>query len=394
MAKIRNELPLYMFESAAFTNTSYATNARRFYWDASKYTAPTIYLEIVWSVSAGATGYVNLYNVTDAGVVTDSELTTTSTSIVSSRTGALSLTDLKEYSFQEKVSAGGTVTIHGIRVIIIQDSAVLANIETQTSMEYAIDTTSVSYLVLPAYFKYDGSKYDGTVKIYFESYQWSNNASGIAYAALYDMTAGGTLAGSEISVTGTTETRSRSGELTLVSGRVYRLQVKSNNASYAASNRAMRIIIQQSNNPTKTRVYRNIKFNGVTSTTSASYQSGTYQTYHNTSEYDATVSILWEAFLWTAVSGAVRSYSQLYNVTDSAAIGGSEINILTLVGGTYTPAISSPVSLTNAKYYINQYKSGSAGTECQSTAVSLIYDFDWGDVQPNHLMRLMGCGNG
>lgn len=373
MAKIRNEIPLYMNEAAAFTNTTYATNARRFYWDASKYTAPTIYLEIVWAVSAGATGYVNLYNVTDSGVVTDSELTTTSTSIVSSRTGALSLTDLKEYSFQQKVSAGGTQTIHGIRIIIIQDSAVLANIETQTSLEYAIAATSTSYGALPVYFKYDSSKYDGTVKIFFEGFLWSDNASGISYAALYDVTAGNTVAGSEISVTGTTETRARSGELTLVSGRNYRLEIKTNNASYAGSSRSTRIIIQQSNNPTKTRVYRNVKFNGYASTTSASYQNGTYQTYHDISEYNAAASILWETWLWTATNG-IAAYSQLYNKTDSAAIGSSELTNTTVAD---VECITGALSLTNLKYYIQQFKSGSAGTEVHSLSDSLIYDFSW-----------------
>jgi hypothetical protein len=70
MAKIRNEFLIYDPNVASLTNTSYASNSRKFYWDASKYTSPTIYLEVYWKMDdAGNTGYLQLSNETDTSII-------------------------------------------------------------------------------------------------------------------------------------------------------------------------------------------------------------------------------------------------------------------------------------------------------------------------------------
>lgn len=67
----------------------------------------TMYLEVVGFTDAG-TGFWDLYNITDSGIVTSSEISTTSTSSVRVRSSALGkLTGTKTFKLRHKIVGGG-----------------------------------------------------------------------------------------------------------------------------------------------------------------------------------------------------------------------------------------------------------------------------------------------
>jgi hypothetical protein len=231
-----------------------------------------------------------------------------------------------------------------------------------TGTSYAdLGTTSTGNAVI---ISWDATKYTGAT-VYFEAVLKSDNASGIAYAKLYDVTATAEVANSEVSVTGTTYTRVRSSPITLTSGNQYKVIIKTNNASYTASLRASRlIVIQEASSITATETY--ILLHGKISRGIAYGNSPYTQSfYYDSSRFDGTVNIYFEV---TMMTSAGTGYARLYNNTDGAAVANSEI---TTTSTSMVRVRSSALTLTSGKEYTMQLK-GETGTTYITSAVLII----------------------
>jgi hypothetical protein len=237
---------------------------------------------------------------------------------------------------------------------------------TTTGTSYAdLGTTSTGNAVI---ISWDSTKYTGST-VYFEAVLKSDNASGIAYAKLYDVTGAAEVANSEVSVTGTTYTRVRSSSpVSLTSGNQYKVIIKTNNASYTASLRASRLIVVQeasSISATETYILLHGKINRGTSYANSPY---TQSFYYDSSRFDGTVNVYFEVTMLTTPAGT--GYARLYNNTDSAAVAGSEI---TTTSTSMVRVRSSALTLTSGKEYVMQIQStGGGNTTYINSAVLII----------------------
>lgn len=90
-------------------------------FDAAQYTpAGTIYFEVILKSQAGAEVKARLFNITDSVAVGSSEITTTSTTATRLRSVALTLSGVKEYRAEVRVTAGETTSIRSARLIVQQ----------------------------------------------------------------------------------------------------------------------------------------------------------------------------------------------------------------------------------------------------------------------------------
>ena len=234
---------------------------------------------------------------------------------------------------------------------------------TTTGTNYA--DLGTTWLGKTVFVYWDATKYTGAT-VYFEAVLKSNNASGIAYAKLYDVTAAGEVANSEVSVTGTTYTRVRSGPISLTSGNQYKVIIKSNNASYEASLRASRLIVLQeasSISATETYILLHDKINK-----GAAYGNSPYTQSFNydSSRFDGTVNVYFEA---TMMTDAGTGYARLYNNTDGAEVANSEI---TTTSTSMVRVRSSALTLSSGKEYTMQLKGESTNTTYITSAVLII----------------------
>jgi hypothetical protein len=233
---------------------------------------------------------------------------------------------------------------------------------TTTGTNYA--DLGTTWLGKTVFVYWDSTKYTGAT-VYFEAVLKSNNASGIAYAKLYDATGAGEVANSEVSVTGTTYTRVRSGPISLTSGNQYKVIIKSNNASYEASLRASRLIVVQeasSISATETYILLHDKINKGAAYGNSPY---TQSFYYDSSRFDGTVNVYFEA---TMMTDAGTGYARLYNNTDGAEVANSEI---TTTSTSMVRVRSSALTLTSGKEYTMQLK-GEGNTTYITSAVLII----------------------
>lgn len=254
-----------------FTEVSAVRNATTFdaplhihvLWDTNIYGGTVeVYFEAVFkSGSTANTSTVQLFS-KDGTAVTGSDITTTSTTPVRVRSGdiAANLVDDTEYEVRFKSSATTNgVTIYAARLVIIQSGTITAT-ETQVEIGASrLATVSTTYIdfINSSIFYYDSSKYDGTVNIFFEAVL-IGAATRTMSAQLIDSD-NNVVASSEVTLTSATMTRVRSAAITLVNGKEYRVQIKTANAGYNGYISGAKIIIQQTNSPTKTESYIQIR---------------------------------------------------------------------------------------------------------------------------------------
>lgn len=210
-----------------------------------------VYFEADISVTAGGTGYAGLHN-TAGTIVTGSEVSTTATGVTRVRSGDLlaNLADGTAYQVRIKSSSGATVTIHACRIVIIQ-TGTITKTETIIPLGSNGTTTSGSYIedANKGYWLYDAGKWDGA-SFYYEAFLSGSAAGVTGYSQLYT-TGGAALSGSEVSQLGTTDTRVRSGALTLADATTYRAHYHSSTST--ARVRAARIVVVQTSfNKTET----------------------------------------------------------------------------------------------------------------------------------------------
>lgn len=192
----------------------------------ANYPNSTVFLEAVMSTSsAGSPAYVALSDVSQSAPYSETEISTTATSLTRVRSNPLSLNG--DYAVMAKCA--GTQTLKSINLIVIQSGQTITGTETSIEMSgyFAGNYPNGSYGNLPSSktYYYDSSKIDGTANIYFEvSNKITNTYSRADTYQLYDKTAGSVVANSTVGIVSSSLNRARSSALTLVSGHEYYIQ--------------------------------------------------------------------------------------------------------------------------------------------------------------------------
>lgn len=326
------------------TSTSYTSTADRnplWRYNASDYSnVDAIYFEGVMRAAAADDAYMILTSVGGTDV-TGSEITTDSTTNVVVVSGDIkaNLVDGTDYRFRWKSGAGGNAAFDSASISIHQNGAVTA---TATVIEIGEDNNVTTSYASPTDYhiwKYEASRFDGTVTVYLELDAHCNSSGNTTYGALYDITAGSQVAGSEVTHTGdTTTTRVRSGDIkaNLVDGHEYRADVKGSTTSDDAV--AVKIRIHQTGTPTKTDGYIPV-LNTVTSGTGSTYAYQNRLMGFNASEFAGdSVVFKYEATLKS--SSGNTAYYNLYNDTDAG-----ELAVVTTTSTSYVRSRDDTVSM-------------------------------------------------
>jgi cellulose synthase/poly-beta-1,6-N-acetylglucosamine synthase-like glycosyltransferase len=152
--------------------------------------------------------------------------------------------------------SGTGIEAQGRLIIIQTDSTKISNTQSAYDVGDASSTTSNSYQPISSfgagkYWKYDASKYDGTVAVYLEATLASGASGKTATLALFQ--AGSSCSSPSggigaISVTGTSSTRARSSDISgsLTSGNIYMTCLKSSSSGTSAIVDNGNVLINQS----------------------------------------------------------------------------------------------------------------------------------------------------
>lgn len=353
-----------------------------------------IYFEVVMKISSGSyTAYAELYS--GAASVTGSELTTTSTSEVRLRSGDISgaLSDGGSYRVRIKSSnASGTTTLYQARIIIVQ-TGTITKTETVFTLESNSTTTGTSYTDASnsGIYLWDANQFDGTVAVYFEAYLSGQTVSDTAYAQLAT-TGGSAVSSSEVSSTGSTDTRVRSSAVTLADDTEYVCQIKTSSSTGRV--RAARIIIVQTATPTKTESYYPTN-SAVTIASGTTEVSDFSKAYYDADEW--SVSSLSAYFGGTLLrSGGTEGYNDLNDgSTDIVTLSTTNTSktrlrsSATLSDNTeYTSQVRGATSTNVSSYlsYILFQATITAGTETSDSQPAYLAGTDTStDSQPAHL---------
>lgn len=302
-------------------------NSSQFYWDSGKYdgTVATYWECILKSTNASYTAYSELYDKTGAAAVTSSEVSTTSTTPVRVRSGAITLTTAHEFYSRVKISNAAAYVYYYNSQLIITQTGTITKTETQIFLGSDSPTTSTIYEDLGGYvlFYFSAGSFDGTITAYLEAELVILADATDAYAALYD-TDENQVADSEVHITDNSDwIRQRSAAITLVSGKTYKVKWKSDGAGNGINCRQVRLIIQQSSfNTTESHypivtdmVATTATFNPNNSYMAVYWDDSEWDVYHKHVYHEATLQISYN-------NGTNTAYAELYNgSTDEGEIG-------------------------------------------------------------------------
>ncbi len=317
--------------------------------DTTQYSGATYYYEATFKTSAGTAG-CGLLDKTAASIVTSSDITTTSTSVVRVRSTAITPTSGNDFYDQIKCSGGSTNTFYGGRVVVEQNIGAIANTESQVLIfSYnGATTTSATYVdigtVGMVYFLHTAANWDGTINRYFEATFKTSAATG--YASL-TTNAGAAVTNGEVTTTSTSYVRVRgSSSMTLVDGTTYKGQIK-NDATNTTSLYSCRLIIQQSATPTKTESY--MPAANVLQALSAT--AGVFQDSLGRFSYDSTKwsvdTINWYAE-FSRNSSTAAGTLEMYALTSATRITGSNVattaDVIRQRSGTLTMPTSQDIA--------------------------------------------------
>ena len=178
-------------------------------WDGTQ----TRYFEATMKTSA-ATGYANLSTVADSAVAS-SEVSTTSTSFIRVRSGAITLVNETVYKAMFKNDGTNTTSLNSAR-IIIQQSASPTKSEAYmpaSFVTFAFSATAGTFGDTLGRFYYDSTKWTAdTISWYAEYSRNSGTSSGVL--EMYNITSAVRTIGSDVT-TAVDTTRQRSGALTM-----------------------------------------------------------------------------------------------------------------------------------------------------------------------------------
>ena len=226
-------------------------------------------------------------------------------------------------------------------------------------------SSGTDYGLCDGRFKFDASEFGGDCEGYFYVTLKTSSSLYTAYAILYDVTAGATVANTELTTTSTNPINLRKTvAFTLTDGHEYRVAIKRSGTA-TTTLKAAQIMIKQAVDPSNVQNMASYHCIAMTdSTTSTSYGTPTYEprVRYDADAFDGTVATYFEATLKTSGSLVTDvAYAQLYDVTTAAAVANSEVS----VDGTVGKALvrSSAITLVDGHDYLVQIKT-TAGETC------------------------------
>ena len=223
-------------------------------------------------------------------------------------------------------------------------------------------TTSTSYTATGdrnPFWYYDSADYDGVDWIKFSATIRATSGDSTTVALKPEGLS--EIASSEVTTTSTVNVDVISGDISadLDDANDHKARWKSGAGATASIDKAS-ILISQTN-PTKTVTV--IEIGEVNNTSTTAYNSiytpskPGHAFLYESSKWDGTVEIFYEADIRPRTSGSDTMYSELYNQTDSSSVSSSEV---THTGNTTTTRKrSSALTLTDNKNYIARTKVGS-----------------------------------
>lgn len=193
----------------------------------------TTYFEAVMKTSA-ATAYAECQTVI-GGSVSGSEITTTSTSFVRVRSGAITLANASEYRAMIKNDGANTTSFNSARLIIQQSGS-----PTKSECHLPISMTVVAAsATLGSYLDMQGRMYYDPAKWSVDSVTWNAEATANWGGAtgnglrVYDIDAAGALSGSVCAPPGSSTSRVKSSSVTMpVAAHTFRAEVDSAGATH------------------------------------------------------------------------------------------------------------------------------------------------------------------
>ena len=219
--KVETQVAIFLYSTQTTTSSSFVDfgnigNSYFLYTAANWDGTVNIYYETTFKTSA-ATAYSQLAT-TAGSSVSGSQVTTTSTSFVRARSGAITLSDGTAYKGQHRNDGSNTTSTNSARIIIKQtgnptksECYLPSNVNA-----FAASATGGSYQDSLGRVQYDSSNWSNLDSItwYAEYCYNSNTASGTM--EMYGLTDASRVTGSNVTTSATTE-RKRSGSLTMPS---------------------------------------------------------------------------------------------------------------------------------------------------------------------------------
>jgi hypothetical protein len=309
------------------------------------------------------------------------------------RSNALTLSD-GDYTVRTWSSDDSDVTSEVRAARLINDQATgngITATESQVELGNNETTTATSYgtLAAPKIYLYDSAKFDGTVSLNFEA-TMKGSAGGVtaSVALSSDPTCASNVSGSDVTVTGTTWTRSRTASpITLSDNTEYFVCFKTSSGTGSLAN--AKLVITQSSGAgiQKTQLVHQYLNTSATDTDSTYTSQGYLDKLLKAAIAGDVVKYYFETTMKTS---AGTGYAQLYNSTDSTAVSGSEVST---TGTSFSRNRSSDLNavLTTAKDYDVQLKNSATNTTTVSNAWMII-DVSTLLVQPRMKgpMRIQG----
>ena len=344
VTKLVKQVALFVGPDATRANTAYATPAWHFPWlyTSANYDGTVeIYFEAVLSITDTYTAYCELYN----GSTQIVELNTTQTTPTRVRSADIASSLVNGTAYYPRIkssNASGTTTLYAARLIIIQTGTIT---KTETVIDLGSNDSQVytSYQECPnkGHVHWDTSEWDGVSAVYYESFLGPLNATATAYSQLAK-TDGTAVSGSEVSRTGaTTESRERSSDIKaeLVSGTTYRVDMKTDNASYACRVRCSRLIVVQSSFTKTVTVYPIVPNQTASSTSEATRYAKNYWDNDEWDVFNKTVTIV--GTIVNAGGTVTVSFELNDGISDVSTVTHNSSTKTRVEGSSFTPADNS-----------------------------------------------------
>jgi hypothetical protein len=386
------------------TATTYTTPGwtQPFFYDSSNFDGTVnIYYEVMmYNNTTGKTAYAQLYNATDSGAVTGSELTLSSTNATATRlrtTNPISLTTGKEYVIQLKTQTGGT-TYHCTSKIIIQQSGSISQTESHVPIiPAAYGGGSTTYTNNEVYNYFDPANWSDVINTYFHQVYSDSSSGAVRFTQLYNYTDSTEI--DHIAWSGTTWTRLRSSPLAMPStAKTLTAQQKySSSGGYSCD----RLIIQTSFS-FKAKLEKQVHLQTVEdrSTTSSTWtRSATGSTilsgvpfYWDSTQYTSS-SVYFEAVLKTSATSCFVSAALFKKGAVDYIVAESQVNSNST---SYERVRSGKITLEEGQEYIVEIMR-SAGTGYINSSRLIIYQesssIDNMETQPLLSAYTIGVGN-
>jgi hypothetical protein len=351
-------------------------------WDDDLYSGTLqIFFEATINNGSGEITTAGLHDAA-GNLVSGSEVTHNNATYTLVRSSAITLTDDTQFTVRIKGANSSNARIVGARLIIIQsDSRWITKTETHACIGHGGPLTANANYQVPQPFtqhEYSASQWDPAPTIYFEATLENDTPGETIYAALYTgnnprCDATNQVSGSEISVTGTTWSRVRSGAITLTSGEDYYACYKTTVSAAKIAN--AKIIFVQSDPQ------------GIAST--ASYHMfNLAQLINGTSTFvNADRKIVFTPSNFTG--GVKANYFEAVLRRDTTGTVSAQID--DLVNGSLTNTLITSTTVGESGFHT---KSGDITSYLPGTTTDLDVEYKDGTLQSSWLTHVMSDFNG